>query len=47
MAAEWSLSEQRKYKKDKNTYNVGKIKDEFTLRDAKIISIKKIDKPKE
>lgn len=39
--------EQRKYKKDKNTYNVGKIKDEFTLRDAKIISIKKIDKPKE
>ncbi|GIM62126.1 serine/threonine-protein kinase [Capnocytophaga canis] len=35
--------EQRKYKKDKNTYNVGKIKDEFTLKDAKIISIRKVD----
>lgn len=36
--------EQRKYKKNSNTYNVGKIKDEFTLKNAKIVSIIKIDK---
>ena len=35
--------EQRKYKKDKNTYNVGKIKDEFTLKDNKIVSVVKIN----
>lgn len=35
--------EQRKYKKNKNTYNVGKIKDEFTLKDNKIVSVVKIN----
>ncbi len=36
--------EQRKFKKNSNTYNIGKIKDEFTLKDAKIISITKMDR---
>lgn len=34
--------EQRKYKKDKNSYTVGRIKDEFTLKDNKIVSVAKI-----
>ena len=34
--------EQRKYKKDKNSYTVGRIKDEFILKDNKIVSVAKM-----